>query len=327
MRRLVLLTLLLGSPAWAGYADLVLADAPIAYWRLGESTGSTAIDAVGTNDGSYGGFVTLGVSGAIDDADSAIATVGGAASKVTIPTDASLTPAQFTIELWARPTGAPGMARSPATYRDLVTASNISGWQMLLNAGGNWEFSIGRGNVGSGSAWNTIEGPPAAFGSWTHLVGSYDGADMRLYVDGALAGELLSVGYLPVDAFFFFINFFIGAGRSEDVSATGDLFWIGEIDEVALYDRALDAATVGAHFEAASGSLELAPIVSARKSGGEVHFGFPTELGADYRLRRADGASWIDVDAPIAGSGDVEERGDALTAGGELEIYRVEVER
>ena len=42
------------------YATQVLADSPVSYWRLGETSGTTASDAAGSNAGSYAGGVTLG---------------------------------------------------------------------------------------------------------------------------------------------------------------------------------------------------------------------------------------------------------------------------
>src|SRR6266849_10213854 len=50
-----------------GYAQVVLADAPVAYWRLGETTGATAVDSAGTNPATVFGGVTLGQAGALAD--------------------------------------------------------------------------------------------------------------------------------------------------------------------------------------------------------------------------------------------------------------------
>ena len=43
------------------YSDLVLGDAPAAYWRLDETTGTTMADAAKNgNNGHYDGIVMLG---------------------------------------------------------------------------------------------------------------------------------------------------------------------------------------------------------------------------------------------------------------------------
>jgi hypothetical protein len=58
-------------PAPAGYGSAVLADNPIAYWRLGETNGTVAHDYVGGNDGTYYS-ATLGVPGySVIDPDTA----------------------------------------------------------------------------------------------------------------------------------------------------------------------------------------------------------------------------------------------------------------
>jgi hypothetical protein len=47
----------------AGYGSEVQADAPGAYWRLGETSGSTATSATGIGHGTYFNGVTLGQGG------------------------------------------------------------------------------------------------------------------------------------------------------------------------------------------------------------------------------------------------------------------------
>src|SRR2546430_16501003 len=55
------------------YRASVLADHPVAYWRLDEETGTVLVDASGNgNDGTYAGAVTLGPPGALaSDSDTA----------------------------------------------------------------------------------------------------------------------------------------------------------------------------------------------------------------------------------------------------------------
>ena len=209
----------------------------------------------------------------------------------------------------------------------MVTESNISGWQLAVNPAGNWEFRTGRGNVGAGSAWNLIEGPASDLDEWTHLVGTYDGADMRFYVDGSEVGALLGVAYLPVDSFFFFIHFFVGASFNEDVSGTGDAFWIGDVDEVALYGQALSPTRIQAHYDAATQpALTLAEITGVAKTGGQIVLSWDSDAKSDYQLRRSpDRSSWVDVGGSLPGTGGTLQQGEPLAAGTDLSFYRVEV--
>ena len=54
-----------------GYVDIVLADGPDAYWRLGESSGTVATELVNGINGTYTGGVTLGWAGLVAGTDTA----------------------------------------------------------------------------------------------------------------------------------------------------------------------------------------------------------------------------------------------------------------
>ena len=57
----------------SAYRDTVLADHPISYWRLDETSGTTATDVQLANTGAYVGSPTLGQPGAIvGDPDTAV---------------------------------------------------------------------------------------------------------------------------------------------------------------------------------------------------------------------------------------------------------------
>lgn len=71
---------------------------------------------------------------------------------------------------------------------------------------------------------------------WHHLVGVYDGASGRIYVDGVLVGESASVG-VPSVARIWKIGNVSGGG-------TGEGFFHGSIDDVRVYNRALSSDEV-----------------------------------------------------------------------------------
>jgi Concanavalin A-like lectin/glucanases superfamily len=98
---------------------------------------------------------------------------------------------------------------------------------------------------------------PIEAGRWYHLVATYDGLSMRLYVDGALAGEL-GVGAIgdvrsaPSGLFGF------GYAADEDhssntgASSSGQVQLQGAIDEGAYYGHELAAEQVADHYDTAS---------------------------------------------------------------------------
>jgi len=63
--------------AQAAYVDVVDTLNPLGYWRLGESSGTTATDRAGSYSGTYNGGVTLGTTGAIGGDSDTAATFDG----------------------------------------------------------------------------------------------------------------------------------------------------------------------------------------------------------------------------------------------------------
>ena len=221
-----------------GYSATVLADSPAAYWRLGEASGTTAADASGNGRaGSYLNTPTLGQPGALSgDANTAVA-FNGTNEYVQVPYAGPLNPATFTVEAWAFVTGGQGTFRSLVTSRDYA-AGNSRGYVLYAGNDNNWQFWTGNGS------WEVLDGPAVTLNQWTHLVASYDGASMRLYVNGALASSQ-GAGYLqnavrPLR---------VASGNTDGAA---NFFLPGRVDEVAVYAGALSAARVSAHYAAAS---------------------------------------------------------------------------
>jgi hypothetical protein len=74
-------------------------------------------------------------------------------------------------------------------------------------------------------------------GRWTHLAGTYDGATLRIYMDGRLEATRALAGAIRTSS----APFRIGGGGSGDVPESP---FHGEIDEVRLYGRALAEAEI-----------------------------------------------------------------------------------
>jgi hypothetical protein len=80
---------------------------------------------------------------------------------------------------------------------------------------------------------------PDEFGTWTHLVGTYDGQAWRLYRNGAeIARHSDAVGPFAIDA-----SWSIG-GRAPSDPPTELRLLDGRIDDVRIYNRALSPAEV-----------------------------------------------------------------------------------
>jgi hypothetical protein len=207
-----------------------MADSPLAYWRLGETSGTVAADQRGTRNGTYANSPALGQPGALFNDPARSAGFNGTSQYVQAPADAALnSPARFSVEVWARPTGGVG------TYHGVVTSRVYPlGWVLYLGTDSSWEFW-----VNSGSGMVSIYSNPAALNTWHHLVGTYDGTTVSLYDNGVLAASAPSTGY---------------AGQTGNQlqiaqSEAGDnLYFPGQLEEAAVYGTALSATQVQRHY-------------------------------------------------------------------------------
>jgi hypothetical protein len=80
-------------------------------------------------------------------------------------------------------------------------------------------------------------------GVWYHVVATYDGTTMRLYVNGALEDTVASSLLVENNALPLYVGVF-GA-----INVTNQLFH-GQMDEVAIYATVLSAQQVAQHYNA-----------------------------------------------------------------------------
>src|SRR2546428_2081928 len=222
------------GPLDLGVPLRLLADGPVGYWRLGEPAGATtAADASGNAiTGSYEPGVSLGQPGALSG-DSAAAFASGAA--LVLPNAAGLDlRAAVSVEAWVRPSAA---SQNGGIFEKTVGGAVNSQYMMLLEAG----VAKFRVKTTAGSLI-PADGPVLPLGSWTHLVGTFDGSTVRLYVNGALFSSAPASG--PLSG---------GAGQSFIGRLGQGVFpFQGTLDEVAVFPSALSAERVRAHYQASS---------------------------------------------------------------------------
>ena len=114
------------TAAAATYRDAVMADAPRAYWRLGEASGTGAADQTSfANTGTYQGSPALGQAGIVPVAQSTAVALDGADDSVRVPSSAALNPtAALSLETWIRPVGAARPAPRPDAQGPPVPAAD-----------------------------------------------------------------------------------------------------------------------------------------------------------------------------------------------------------
>jgi hypothetical protein len=223
------------SPSSA-YRAAVLADLPIAYWRLDESAaGAPAKDASGQgHDGVYGSGVTLGVPGALAGDSDKAAHFDGLNSNVSIGDIfrfADVT--SYTLEAWVHPMANTNFGSI------LARDSDPDGYSIFLTPA----LALGAERQKPGTD-DILSGPVLDTSSFDYVVVTYDGSLLRLFLNGTLVQGPSASGAIPGAA----AGFFIGA----DFSGAGDLF-SGDIDEPAVYDHALSDTQILAHYKIGKG--------------------------------------------------------------------------
>ncbi len=96
----------------------------------------------------------------------------------------------------------------------------------LLKSGDRLAFDI----TGVGE----VAAPLPTPGSWHHIAATYDGAAMRIYVNGVKRGEKAASGAIPVTSDPLYIG-------SKSANAARDEYFKGDIDKVMIWNYALSA--------------------------------------------------------------------------------------
>jgi hypothetical protein len=216
---------------------------PVAEYSFdeGEEAGSTVEDQAGENDGTIEG-ATRSEHGRY-----------GAALEfpnegcVSIPSSEALELGEeFTIEAWVRPES---LETGPIIYKE------AEGFY-------SYDLDIGIGNYGRAEAEITPEGgeehegvvSPSSLEThvWTHLAATYDGAHIRLYLNGVLAATHAIYG---AD---------LESGGPLDIGCDGALgeHFEGRIDEVRLYRRDLDQPEVAGDMETPIQTQKSGPLAA-----------------------------------------------------------------
>lgn len=231
------------------YASVVAADTPVAWWKLNETSGTSAADSgSGTAaNGTYTNTYTLGRIG-IDslDAGGGTSVLFGSNGYVTVGTLPSklqfASGTDFSVEAWV---AFSGTSNGPAVVTEAFAGDGNVRYMLGFYSGSavQQKASFGWYN----GSWRLVsDSTDINDGGWHHLVGTYDGGanQLELWVDGASVGTLTPGGTQPTGTETLYL------GRRWD-SGAGFNGWI---DEVALYSAKLTSTQIGAHYGAFNAS-------------------------------------------------------------------------
>lgn len=242
-----------------GYPAEVLADSPIRYFRLEETSGTVVADATGTADGTSSG-VTLANDGAVGLAYS----FQNASDYVSVGLLSGFGAAMdtaHTIEMFLRIDDTDDADYVYGTVND----GNTTAMYLMFNGNssltpvddpGSKRFRLFMRDESNNSVALYTADLSAVFDDeWHHVVvrnnGGWSAANVTLWIDGVSIG-LTSLGpqaSLPAGTADFDYPLTFGAVNSRGTITLG---MVDDMDEVAIYDYALSDARIAAHF-AASG--------------------------------------------------------------------------
>lgn len=242
-----------------GYGAIVAADKPVAYWRLDESGGSLAEDAVGSFDGTYttnAGSITYDApTGIPHSTDPAVILSGGAT--IQVPWAPELNPdTAWSVETWIQPSTVGDQYRVVLSSEYNFYPYAYNGWYLYAQAGtpSTLAFVPQPGN-GFIVAPNSL-----IVGDWYHVVIADDTTNFYLYVNGQLGSSYPAaldqlipngdginpdgLGALPSgDDGDDGGNFVIGQ-RTDAAFGT----FLGTVDDTAVYNYALSPEQVKLHY-------------------------------------------------------------------------------
>ena len=210
-------------------ATAALAQGPVAHWPMDEGQGNVTVDAVGglqlKLEGTEWVQTKLGPALHFDGKD----------ARATCELADALKPTErLTVSIWARRTG-------ETRYQQLVDAGSgwgddNQGYRLLLHSRGA-RFMQEAG----GDACN-LDGGDLVASQWHHVAVVYDGARAALYLNGRNVREVSDTGPITYNGL---KSFRVGCGGNGGI--------IGDIDDLAIYDRALSADEVAALSEQGKG--------------------------------------------------------------------------
>jgi hypothetical protein len=243
------------------YDEEVLADEPCVYWKLDETSGTTATDESGNSqDGTYTGSY-------VQDADpihsespaltlNASGTYNGAVYKNPVasgswPLDA------LSIEIWMRATTA--ASSGSAAIVSYASTGSADDFELLYQSAGTNCFRLCVNGAANFITFANAPGGACAATAPKHVVVTWDGAtgESILYINGELAqvhSTLLSAGH----SISVFGSLYVG---QEQDSIGGGLDTTqalrATVSHMAIYDEVLTSERIKAHFDAAVDTVAI----------------------------------------------------------------------
>jgi RHS repeat-associated protein len=233
------------------YVDIVNGTSGVqGYWRLGETFGTTAAAQKGPA-GTYVNAPFLGAPSLLrSDANFAVDFTDGTGMHVSVPAGPAvdLTSA-FTLEAWVRPDALDGNTH--------YAICKGGAYALRLNPSGDFEAVA----VRSDGFWQYTDTNPEdkpVAGRTYHLVATFNGTSLALYVNGKLADREVASGTVKLTS-----------SALNLAACNGTDTWEGVVDEPSIANVALSAVQVAARYEAGDDGMPPAAPAGLNASAGD----------------------------------------------------------
>ncbi len=208
--------------------NAVLASSGImGFWHFNEASGSTAHDSSGKgNDGTLQQGASFGAG---QNGNGLI--MGTASQSTLVPNSSSLNVTQnITIAAWIAPytTGTQSVVQK--------STGNVNGYELSLSNSGTVFVRFNQASSGNSFRLDSNSTYPTNGTTWMHVVATYDGTTIRMYINGQLEASKAAVFTINAN------NLGLGIGADP----TGSRGMRGRIDDVLIANRALDPSEVTA---------------------------------------------------------------------------------
>ncbi len=267
------------------YAAGVLNAGAADYWRLDETSGTTATDWAGFNNLTEGAGVTHNTAGAIigdpDTADTFSGTNTGWAESVTAAP--AVAPNTYTMEAWIKTSTTAG---GKIVGFGSGTAGTLSGSydrQIYMDNAGHLIYGVYTGTTSTLATSATFND-----NTWHHVVGTLSAAGMNFYVDGKLVGHNATVTAGQVYEGYWHVG---GDNLASWPSAPTSNYFAGSIDDVAIYPTALNLTQIDTNYTN-SGRTVAVPVAPTDAYGKAVFNAAPDLY---WRLDDASGPTAADA--------------------------------
>ena len=234
-------------------AGVVVTDGLVSFWTFDKSDidSKTVKDVWGKNDGAIVGNPKE-VEGKIEEAME----FNGKSDFIDCGNDASLDLTDaITIEVWIKPESAGEGGPNAGPICKAESGVDPWSWQLRYNAPGSFMGFQFNANPG-GSTWISVQEKLSA-GEWHHIAGTFDGKEIICYLNGT-EKEKGKIAAISGGAGTFFI------GQDGWVNVFN-----GVIDEVRIYDRALNETEIQQNYESTS-QLAVVPTDKLAVTWGKV---------------------------------------------------------